>query len=216
LPEAATFAAAMTRSGIGPDTHVIAYDFGDGSTAARLWWLLHWLGHDLVSLLDGGFARWQAEGRPLESRVPAYPPARFAGAPRPGMVVNADEVEWLRDDPGTLMLDARAPERYEGRTEPIDPAAGHVPGARNHPYASNVRSADDPRFLDPARLRERFEALGADRAARVVAYCGSGVTACQDLFALQLAGIQTGVLYEGSWSDWCSVPTRPVRTGASP
>jgi thiosulfate/3-mercaptopyruvate sulfurtransferase len=213
LPSPENFAAGMARAGIGPETHVVAYDFGDGSTAARLWWLLRYYGHERVSLLDGGIARWKAESRPLENSVPSYAETRFVATAHPAMLVNADDVERLRHDPRTLLLDARAAERYEGRSEPIDPAAGHIPGAKNNPFPSNVRSAEDPRFLEPAQLRAKFERLGADRAERVVSYCGSGVNACQNLFALRLAGFGDGLLYEGSWSDWCSVPTRAVGTG---
>lgn len=214
LPTPEKFGESMSRAGIGPDTHVVAYDFGDGSTAARLWWLLRYFGHADVSLLDGGVARWKAEGRPLESSVPSYERARFTATAHAGMLVDADAVERLRHDPRTLLLDARAAERFEGRVEPIDPVAGHIPGARNNPFPTNVRSADDPRFLEPAQLREKFEGLGADRSSRVVSYCGSGINACQNLFALRLAGLGDGLLYEGSWSDWCSVPTRAIRTGA--
>jgi thiosulfate/3-mercaptopyruvate sulfurtransferase len=216
LPRPERFAAAMSRAGIGPGTQVVAYDLGDGSTAARLWWLLRYFGHDEASLLDGGFARWKAEGRPTDTRVPSYPPGSFVARPRPHMVVGAEDVERWRDDPRTLVLDARARERYEGKTEPIDPVAGHIPGARSRPYSSNVRSPEDPRFLERERLRAEFERLGADRVERVVCYCGSGVNACHDLFALQLAGFGEGLLYEGSWSDWCGVPQRLTRTGAEP
>jgi len=216
LPRPELFAASMSRAGIGAETHVIAHDFGDGSTAARLWWLLRYFGHERVSLLDGGFARWAAEDRPVESSIPTYPPSEFAPQPRPGLLVDADAVERLRADPGTLILDSRMAERYEGRSEPIDPVAGHIPGARNRPYPANVRSAQDPCFLEPARLREQFMQLGAGRAERVIAYCGSGVNACQNLFALQLAGFEPGLLYEGSWSDWCSVPARAMSSGSEP
>lgn len=216
LPRPESFAASMSHAGIGPDTHVITHDFGDGSTAARLWWLLHYFGHDRVSLLDGGMARWVAEGRPLDRAVPSPAPGSFVVRPRPEMRVDADDVERQRDDPRTLLLDARAAERYEGRTEPIDPVAGHIPGAKSHPYPANVRSAEDPRFREPAVLRETFERLGADGAERVICYCGSGVNACSNLFALRLAGFDSGVLYEGSWSDWCSIPTRAMSTGPTP
>jgi thiosulfate/3-mercaptopyruvate sulfurtransferase len=216
LPTAENFAAVMSRNGVGDETHVVAYDFGDGSTAARVWWLLRHFGHDRVSLLDGGWARWSAEGRATDSVAPAIAPATFVAHTRVGDVVDADQVEQLRREPGTLLIDSRMPERYEGRTEPIDPVAGHVPLAVNHPYPRNVGAADDPRFLPPEALRERFTALGAGRAARVIAYCGSGVNACQNLFALHLAGFRNGLLYEGSWSDWCSPGTRPVGTGAVP
>jgi thiosulfate/3-mercaptopyruvate sulfurtransferase len=216
LPAPERFAATMSNAGIGPGTHVVVYDFGDGSTAARLWWLLRYFGHPRVSLLDGGIARWAAEDRPLESRAPAHPRAVFTPAPRADMVATADQVEAWRHDAGTLIVDSRTAERYEGKVEPIDPVAAHVPGARNRPYGSNMRSKDDPRFLDPDALREAFRRLGADRAERVVCYCGSGINACQNLFALSLAGFHHGVLYAGSWSDWCSVPSRATRTGPEP
>ena len=216
LPAPGTFAAAMGRAGIGSGTHVVAYDFGDGSTAARLWWLLRYFGHERASVLDGGMARWVAEGRPLESRVPSHALARFEAVPRGEMVVDAAAVDRLRTDARALVIDVRMPERYEGLREPIDPVAGHVPGARNRPYPANVRSADDPRFLPAPELRAAFEQLGAGSADRVACYCGSGVNACQAVFALELAGFGNALLYEGSWSDWCSVPARPVATGAKP
>ena len=216
LPRPEPFAASMSRAGIGAATHVVAHDFGDGSTAARLWWLLRYFGHGRVSLLDGGIARWVAEGRRLEADVPAYPPGAFAAEANAAMRVDADDVERLRTDPRALLLDSRMPERYEGRVEPIDPVAGHVPGARNRPYPANVRSAEDPRFRAAAELRGQFVELGADRAERVVAYCGSGVNACQNLFALALAGFEDGLLYEGSWSDWCSTGARAIGIGSEP
>lgn len=213
LPTPEAFAATMSRAGVDAATHVVAYDFGDGSTAARVWWLLRYFGHERVSVLDGGFARWSAEGRPLETRVPTYDATRFSAVPRPEMLVEADAVERELGQPRTLLVDSRARERYEGRVEPIDPLAGHIPGAVSHPFATNVRSADDPRFLEAKQLREQFERLGVPGAERVVFYCGSGVNACQNLLALRLAGFEDGVLYGGSWSDWCSVPGRPYATG---
>ena len=214
LPAPGTFATAMSRAGIGAATHVIAYDFGDGSTAARLWWLLRYFGHERASVLDGGMARWVAEGRAVESHVSTYTAATFVAVPRPELVVDAAAVDRLRADPGALVLDVRMGERYEGLREPIDPVAGHVPGARNRPYPTNVRSADDPRFLPVAELRTAFERLGATSTAPVVCYCGSGVNACQTVLALELAGFRNALLYEGSWSDWCSVPARAMATGS--
>jgi thiosulfate/3-mercaptopyruvate sulfurtransferase len=216
LPRPEAFAGTMSRAGVGRDTHVVAYDFGDGSTAARVWWLLRYFGHERVSLLDGGFARWAAEGRALETDAPSYAATTFLAVPHPEMLVDAAAVERMRGDPDTLLIDSRMAERYEGKVEPIDPVAGHIPGARSRPYPTNLRAADDPRFLDPIALREQFARLGADRARRVVAYCGSGVNACQNLFALGLAGFDDGLLYEGSWSDWCSMPDRPVGKGTEP
>ena len=216
LPKPERFAAAMSRAGIGPGIHVIAYDFGDSSTAARLWWLLRYFGHDSVSILDGGFTRWRSEGLPTESSARTYAATTFTPEPRPHMVVNADQVRGWLGDPGTLILDTRARERYEGRTEPIDPVAGHVPGAKSRFYGTNVRTPEDPRFREPEQLRAELTALGAGDAARVVSYCGSGVNACSNLFALRLAGFEDGLLYEGSWSDWCSDASRPMRTGSQP
>src|SRR5262245_34678145 len=216
LPAPETFAAAMSKAGIGPNTHVIAYDFGDGSTAARLWWLLHYFGHEQVSLLDGGVTRWVAEGRPVESHEPTYPPAPFTPVPRSEMVVDAAAIEQLRTDARALVIDVRMPERYEGRREPVDPVAGHIPGAKSRPYPANVRSAEDPRFHSSSELRAAFEQLGAARVERIACYCGSGVNACQTVFALELAGFRDALLYEGSWSDWCSVPARAVATGPEP
>jgi thiosulfate/3-mercaptopyruvate sulfurtransferase len=216
LPAPASFAATMSRAGIGAGTHVVAYDFGDGSTAARLWWLLRYFGHERASVLDGGMARWVAERRPVESRVPAYTAETFTAMPRPEMVVDAATVDGLRSNPRALLIDVRMPERYEGRREPVDPVAGHIPGARNRPYPANVRSADDPRFLAAGELRAAFAQLGAEGAERVACYCGSGVNACQTVFALELAGVPNALLYEGSWSDWCSVPSRATATGSQP
>jgi thiosulfate/3-mercaptopyruvate sulfurtransferase len=216
LPRPEAFAATMSRAGVSRDSHVVAYDFGDGSTAARVWWLLRYFGHERVSLLDGGFARWAAESRPLETDASSHPATAFVAVPHPETLVDAAAVERMRGDPDTLLIDSRMAERYEGKIEPIDPVAGHIPGARSRPYPTNLRAPDDPRFLDPTALREQFARLGADRARRVVAYCGSGVNACQNLFALRLAGFDDGLLYEGSWSDWCSVPERPVGKGTEP
>ena len=213
LPRPDAFAETMARAGIGAETHVIAYDDRGGATAARLWWLLRYFGHANVSLLDGGIVRWIAENRPLQTQVPQVPPAVFVARPQPGRVVNRRIVDALRQDPNALVLDVRMAERYEGKVEPVDPRAGHIPGAKNAPIAGNLRAADDPRLLDPAALRARYDALGASQAEQVVAYCGSGINACQAIFAMQLAGIQA-LLYEGSWSDWSSDPDAPLAVGA--
>ena len=213
LPKPDAFAEVASHAGIGADTHVIAYDDRGGATAARLWWLLRYYGHARVSLLDGGIVSWIAEHRPLQTDVPPPPPrAQFVAQPHPEMRVDFKTVDALRKDSRALVLDVRLPERYEGKVEPIDPKAGHVPGAKNAPIGGNLRAPDDSRFLDPAALRERYAALGADKAERVVAYCGSGVNACQAIFAMQLAGIDA-LLYEGSWSDWSRTPGAPVAVG---
>ena len=210
LPRADLFAAAMARAGIGAATHVIAYDDRGGATAARLWWLLRYFGHDKVALLDGGIAQWIAEGRPLETRIPQIPASSFVARPQPEMVANKDAVNDLRRDPRALVLDVRVPERYRGEIEPIDPRAGHVPGARNAPIGENLQSASDLRFRSPEELRARFENLGARQVECIVAYCGSGVNACQSVFALHLAGFTNALLYEGSWSDWSRDASLPL------
>ncbi len=212
LPRADAFAETMARAGIGADTHVIAYDDRGGATAARLWWLLHYFGHENVSLVNGGIVRWIAEGRPLQAEVPQVPRASFVARPHPDRVVNRSVVDALRKDAKALLLDVRASERYEGKVEPIDPRAGHIPGAKSAPIAGNLIAPDDPRFLDAAALRARYDALGRDKAEQVVAYCGSGTNACQAIFAMQLAGIES-LLYEGSWSDWSSDPNAPLAVG---
>lgn len=216
LPRPDAFAQVASRAGIGANTHVIAYDDRGGEAAARLWWLLRYFGHGKVSLLDGGIPRWIAEGRPLETVVPVVPPSSFIARPRPEMFVDRARVDALRDDPKTLLLDVRVPERYEGKWEPLDPRAGHIPGAKNAPLAGNLRSADDPRFLDAAELRAHFERLGAREAERIVAYCGSGINACQTILALNLAGFDNALLYAGAWSDWSSNPDSPVAVGPNP
>ncbi len=214
LPTPERFAQVAGRAGIGAHTHVVAYDDRGAASAARLWWLLRYFGHPDVSLLDGGITQWTAEGRPLETSVPALAPAFFIPHPHPEMVVNADAVAALVRDPRALVLDVRAAERYEGKIEPIDPRAGHVPGAVSAPYTGNVHP--DQTFLPPPQLRARFRQLGAENAEHVVSYCGSGVNACQNIFALHLAGFDGALLYEGSWSDWSSDSNRPMATGTQP
>jgi thiosulfate/3-mercaptopyruvate sulfurtransferase len=211
----------MARAGVGPETHVVAYDDAGGSIAARLWWLLRHFGHPLVSVLDGGITRWVAEGRPVVRDVPEPPPGAFVPRPAEGQVADRDEVRRLSRDPGAVVLDARAPERYEGRVEPVDPRAGHVPGAVSAPFAANLvpgaaGGGGGGRFKAPPELRAQYAALGVAPGREVVVYCGSGVTACHDLLALHLAGIRHARLYEGSWSDWSADPTLPVATGPDP
>lgn len=216
LPSPEQCAAVLGRAGIGDSHDVVVYDDLGGAIAARLWWMLRWLGHDQVALLDGGLPQWQGESRPLERQPREPTPARFTPRPRAEMTVERAQVERLRARPQVLVLDARAAERYRGDSEPIDARAGHIPGAVNAPYQENLIDSSDPRFRHPNALRERYAALGADRAQSVVCYCGSGVTACHDLFALELAGFSGAKLYPGSWSDWSADPGRPVATGAEP
>jgi thiosulfate/3-mercaptopyruvate sulfurtransferase len=202
----------MSAAGIGAGTRVVAYDDQAGAVAARLWYLLRAHGHDDVAVLDGGLVKWVAEGRPLETATPSPKPAAFVARARPGFVLSKPEMAEARLQ--GLVLDARAAERYRGEVEPIDPRPGHIPGARNAPFAANLTDGPVPVFRPAADLRAHYAALGAQREVPIV-YCGSGVTACHDLLALDLAGLR-GRLYAGSWSEWCVDPTLPVATGSEP
>ena len=207
LPAPAALQAAARRWGVRASSRVVAYDAAGGLAAARAWWLLRWGGHDDVRLLDGGLAAWQAAGLPVESGdvVPTAGDVVLAGGALP--VLDADGAAALATS--GVLLDARAAERYRGEVEPIDPRAGHLPGAVSAPTTGNL--AADGRFLTAEALRERFAALGADGTRPVGAYCGSGVTAAHELAALAIAGVD-GVLYPGSWSQWSSDPSRPAAT----
>ncbi|MEX1263545.1 MAG: sulfurtransferase [Actinomycetota bacterium] len=216
LPKPQPFAAAMSRLGIGDDSVVIAYDDAGGSVAARLWWMLRVLDRK-VALLDlPSLDAWTRAGGALETGSPrGAPPASFTAAEWPaGRVVDADTVRRTLREGSAVVLDARAGERYRGETEPIDPVAGHVPGAVSAEWAGNRDG--DGRFLDPGALRRRYEALGARDNGRAIASCGSGITASFALFAMERAGLGLGRLYEGSWSDWVSDASRPVATGEQP
>jgi thiosulfate/3-mercaptopyruvate sulfurtransferase len=212
LPHPAQFAAAMARLGIGDDTAVVVYDDARGSIAGRLWWLLRSLDHP-VAVLDGGLQAWSGpltteaavtsppSTEPFTERP--WPPARFVGP---------DAVEARRKDEHALVLDARAAARYEQGDLSIDPRRGHIPGARSAPWADNVDETG--RWRHPSELRRRFGALGAEQAETITAYCGSGVTACHDLLALEIAGLgDHSALYTGSWSQWGADITRPALTG---
>jgi thiosulfate/3-mercaptopyruvate sulfurtransferase len=209
LPDPARFAARMNACGVNPGSQVVAYDDMGGNWAVRLWWLLRWLGHDRVALLDGGFPAWQKEGRAVTGEAPAPRQGSFVPKPHLGWTVDAPFLERFHDDRGLRLVDARAPERYSGAQEPIDPVAGHVPGAINRFWKDNL--AADGRFKPGATLRAEYEALLAGAApSRSVHMCGSGVTACHNLFAMELAGLAGARLYPGSWSEWCADPARPV------
>jgi thiosulfate/3-mercaptopyruvate sulfurtransferase len=211
-PSEEQVARAMGRLGIGPGVRVVAYDDASGAVAARLWYLLRAHGHDAVAVLDGGVAKWVAEGRPLSREEVQVEPVVFGGRLRPGFVVTKREL--VETHRGRLLLDARVAERYRGDSEPIDPRAGHVPGARSAPWSDNLTRDPVPVLRPAAELRARYEALGAGREEPVV-YCGSGVNACHDLLALHLAGLR-GSLYAGSWSEWASDPALPAATGEEP
>lgn len=212
LPEAADFRAVLVRLGITPASQVVAYDAGDGAmAAARLWWLLRLMGHRRVAVLDGGFARWTTLGLPLETVPPMPKAGAYNGDFDMAQVAGTDEVQTrLHDAPGWL-LDARAPERFRGEIEPLDPVAGHVPGARNRPYTDNL---EDGRFRAPEALRAGFEPLlGGRDPHEVLLGCGSGVTACHNLLAMEHAGLPGARIYAASWSGWVSEASRPVATG---
>lgn len=209
-PDAEAFRARLSAWGVAPGTQVVAYDGGDGAFAARLWCLLRRLGHDTVAVLDGGWARWTALGLPVAAAIPSPVPARYEARFDAAGLLDADDVR-RHLDAGGLLVDARAPERFRGEVEPIDPVAGHVPGAVNRPYAANLA---DGRFKPAARLRAEFEALlGGRPAGDLVAMCGSGVTACHHLLAMEHAGLPGARLFAGSWSGWIDDPSRPVATG---
>ena len=208
LPTRAQFEAAMRRAGVDRSTRVVVYDEVDGSVAARLWFLLRWFGHDGQAVLDGGFRSWRG---PTDTAVPEPRPGDFtAQEPDRSRIVDFDAVSRLR---GTPLLDSRVGERYRGETEPVDPKAGHIPGALSAPYSGNVDAGG--RFKTAAELRRRFEELGVRPGTGAVVYCGSGVNACHNLLAMALAGIDDVRLYEGSWSDW-SHHDAPVATGPNP
>ncbi len=212
LPAPEAFAARLGRWGIGNTTQVVAYDDAGGAYAARLWWMLRWLGHEAVAVLDGGWPAWMAAGLPQRSGFETRPPTVFTARLRPELVATADEVMLRRLDPDWRVLDARGADRFRGENETLDPVAGHIPGAVSAPYAGNL--APDGRFHDAAGLRQRYQSLlGAVPAARTICYCGSGVTAAHDVLAILHAGLGEARLYPGSWSEWITDPTRPIATG---
>ncbi|BFV56940.1 sulfurtransferase [Kitasatospora sp. CMC57] len=210
LPDVEVFGAALRRAGVRGDRAVVVYDAGPATAAARAWWLLCWAGHTDVRVLDGGLAAWLAAGQPQSVEQPAVEPGDFK--PQPGALPTVDAAGAAELARTGLLLDARAGERYRGEVEPIDPRAGHIPGAVSAPTTENV--AADGRFLPSAVLAERFRALGVDGATEVGVYCGSGVTAAHQLLALTVAGYPGFTLYPGSWSEWCADPANPVATGA--
>jgi thiosulfate/3-mercaptopyruvate sulfurtransferase len=208
LPDPAQVAATFGAAGIGPETRVVAYDDAAGMIAGRLWWMLRWLGHERVQVLDGGVAAWLAAGGTLVTDVPRPTQAAFEPRPRDDVAVDRDWLLARLGDPGVVVVDARAPERYRGEVEPIDPRGGHIPGAINRPFAGNLGGG---RFRPLAELADCYRDLQG--AATVVVYCGSGVSAAHDLMALEACGITGARLYTGSWSDWVSYEDAPVALG---
>jgi thiosulfate/3-mercaptopyruvate sulfurtransferase len=214
IPSIESLAATFGRLGIDHSTQVVVYDQDTGLFASRLWWSLRYLGHEAVALLDGGWAKWTREGRPVAAGDESRRTAVFSPAPRSALRVNLDEVAARIGDANTLLVDARGPERFEGRSEPVDRVAGHIPGATNHFYKWNV--ADDGTMLPAERLRETFtRLLGAHAPDQTVMYCGSGVSACHNLLAMEHAGLHGTRLYAGSWSEWSSDSARPIEKGPS-
>ena len=212
LPCAETIEATFGRLGISSGRQVAIYDQDAGMYASRMWWMLRYLGHDAAAVVDGGWAKWVREGRAVRAGEESRPAAVFKGRRRKELRVTVDQMEATIGDPSVLLVDARAPERFEGKSEPLDRTAGHIPGAVNHFYKRNV--TDDGVMLPVETLREQFAEWLVDRSPEhVIMYCGSGVTACQNLLAMEHAGLSGTKLYPGSWSEWSSDPGRPVETG---
>jgi thiosulfate/3-mercaptopyruvate sulfurtransferase len=217
LPQVEALAITLGRFGIDERVQVIAYDQGPGAYAARLWWLLRWLGHSQVAVLDGGLAAWERAGLPLSSAIEPRAPRRFRARADALQVVGDSEVAQLvrsgaLRSGAQLLIDARNADRFAGENESIDPVAGHVPGARNHPLGANLDAQG--RFLDPDQLRAAWEkTLRGAPPRQVISMCGSGVTACHNLLALEAAGLPGARLYSGSWSEWITDPTHPVARG---
>lgn len=219
LPEADDFMRLMAYAGARPDSDIVVYDQNDGSFAARAWWLLRWQGYKHVRLLDGGFQAWVEAGGKLQASQNGLtqatdgqcPQAESAASTTMPVVTAAEILSWEADG-SRFILDARTPERYRGEIEPIDPVAGRIPGALNRPIAQNVRH--DGRFKSAAQLHAEFTTLlGSRSAQQVIHYCGSGITACHNVFAMELAGLAGSALYPGSWSEWCSDHDRPLARG---
>jgi thiosulfate/3-mercaptopyruvate sulfurtransferase len=209
LPALDDFAARMNERGVTPRSQVVAYDDMSGSFAVRLWWMLRWLGHDRVALLDGGIPLWVKEGRPLAKDVPAPRPGAFVPRPHLGATVDVHFIERFREDPSIKLVDARAAERFAGLQESIHPVAGHIPGAVNRFWQENL--TPDGRFKPADALRREYDAMLAGMPpAQSVHMCGSGITACHNIFAMELAGLPGARLYPGSWSEWCSDANRPM------
>lgn len=212
LPDLEALSAKLSGAGVAPGRKVVVYDDAGGNYALRAWWLLHWLGHDDVAVLDGQYPAWVKEERPVSKDVPAPCDGKFVARPRLGGTVDAAFLERFSGSPDLLLLDARNAERFEGKAEPIDPVAGHIPGAVNRFWQANL--GPDGRFKAPVQLRAELEPLlKGTSPAQAVHYCGSGVTACHNLFAMELAGLHGSRLYPGSWSEWCADPARPVAKG---
>ncbi|BBP79980.1 sulfurtransferase [Pseudomonas sp. Ost2] len=213
LPEPTALVQRLQAWGVSVDSEIVLYDDGPGMYAARAWWLLAWLGkRDGVFILDGGLKAWHGAGQPLSLNPPPATRGTFSGTADPSLQISAQQLQERLGQASLTLLDARAQPRFRGEVEPIDPVAGHIPGAQCAAFSENLGA--DGRFLPAEQLRQRFAGQLGDRSPReLVAYCGSGVTACHNLFALSLAGYPLGTLYAGSWSEWITDPQRAVATG---
>lgn len=211
LPDADVFAQRLARAGVDSTKQVVAYDAQAAIFASRLWWMLRWLGHDAAAVLDGGWIKWLSEGRPVGAKVPTPASTRFIASPRKA-AVNAGFVLASLGKPELMLLDARSPERFRGENETLDPVAGHIPGAANRFFRENLAASG--LFKSAAQLRKEYSALlQARQAEGLVHYCGSGVSACHNILAMEIAGLPAGMLYPGSWSEWCADPARPRAAG---
>jgi thiosulfate/3-mercaptopyruvate sulfurtransferase len=213
LPERDALIDTLRGWGVNDGTQVVAYDAHGGMFAARLWWLLRWIGHEAVAVLDGGMAAWQSAGQPLTAQVDSRPRGAINARASLVTTVSAAEVQANIGSGARTVVDARSADRYRGENETIDPVGGHIPGAKNRFFKDNL--AADGRFKDPQTLRADFAPLFDDPSTAIM-QCGSGVTACHNLLALDVAGLPGAALYPGSWSEWCADPQRPVSTGATP
>jgi thiosulfate/3-mercaptopyruvate sulfurtransferase len=215
LPDRDAFAEQLRAWGINDHTQVVAYDAHGGMFAARLWWMLRWVGHEAVAVLDGGLPAWQSAGHALSTDTPA-PRTRGTIALHDALVTAVDAAQVLNnvEHGGRTVVDARAPDRFRGENETIDPVGGHIPGAKNRFFKDNLQA--DGRFKAPQQLKEELEETlrAVGDPSRAIMQCGSGVTACHNLLALEVAGLTGAALYPGSWSEWCADPARPVATGA--
>jgi thiosulfate/3-mercaptopyruvate sulfurtransferase len=210
LPDPQDFEKWLGKTGLTPQDQAVCYDSGPGAMAARLWWMLRWVGHDKVAVLDGGFAKWTSEGRPISVDVPHFTPFNYPMTLRADAAVDVQSIE--KNLGKSFLLDARAPARYRGEQEPIDPIAGRIPGAKNRFNMDNL--SPDGTFKQPAQLKRELEPLLRDRSpCEVIHYCGSGVAACHNLLAMEIAGLKGGKLYAGSWSEWSADPKRPQERG---
>lgn len=208
LPDPDTLCERLSAWGVGADSQVVVYDDGVGSVAARIWWTLRWLGHDAAALLDGCFGKWLEEGRPVTDEIPQPAPAVFRGAADDAMWIATGEVERLLDDDASVVIDARPPERFSGERETVDSVGGHIPNSVNHPLMRNL--GENGCFLPPEQLRRQYETL---QKPVTIHSCGSGVTACHNLLAMEVAGLPGSRLYVGSWSEWIASPQRPTAKG---